>query len=206
MVIPALLLLGGAAGFGGWFYLKNQTAVQVVDPAGAATPETAQITPSADNTASETVLDDLSAPANSNSANSNLQNSSGAEDLKKEIAATIELWKKAAEARKLSDYLSRYAERVDYFDKTGASAADVRADAQKTFDAYKEIEITLTNLRVAVDADGKQATAVFDKEWSFETDKDLLEGKAHTKLRFQKSGAEWKIVGEKYQKIYYMEN
>jgi len=201
LVLPALLVLAGGVA-GGWFYLQNQnnqTAAQTVKPANLSTPEAARSDQPAANTASKAVLDDLSAETDS-------PNETGADDSKKEVAQTIELWKKAAEARNLPDYLSRYAEKVDYFDKTGASLADVRAEAQKTFGAYSEIEITLTNLRVAVDEGGTQATAVFDKEWSYETDKDLTDGKAHVKLRFQKIGADWKIVSEKYQKIYYMEN
>lgn len=200
-VFGVLLVVAAGAGFGGWLYLQNQNkrAAESVKPADDSSPEIAQNTPAANNSSSNVVLDELNGQTNSNS-------SSGAEDVKREIAAIIELWKKSAEAKKLPDFLSRYAEKVDYFDKSGASLADVRADAQKIFDAYSEIEITLTNLRVAVDADGTQATAVFDKEWSYETDKDLLESKAHTKLRFQKIGGEWKITGEKYQKIYYMEN
>ncbi len=197
LAVCGVMLALGVAGVGGWFYLQNQnnSSVQAANPAETSTP--------ANNSASKIVLDDLSAPTNSNSEPSSV---SGSEDAKKEIAETIELWKKAAEARKLPDYLSRYAEKVDYFDKTGAGAPEIRAEAQKMFDAYSEIEISLTNLRVAVDAGNTQATAVFDKEWSFETEKDLLEGKAHTKLRFQKSGKDWKIISEKYQKIYYMEN
>lgn len=189
-----------AAGLGGWFYFNNQNKpVQIVKSADAATPENLP----ANNSSSKVILDDLSAPTNSNSE---LPPNSGSEDAKKEVAAAIELWKKATESRKLPDYLSRYAEKVDYFDKSGAGAPEIRTEAQKMFDAYSEIEITLTNVRVAVDAGGTQATAVFDKEWSYETPNDLLEGKAHTKLRFQKNGADWKITSEKYQKIYYMEN
>jgi len=202
-VFPVLFVLAGG-GFGGWFYLQNQNkSVQVINPADASTPEIAQKTPLANNSNSQIVLDDLSSQTNSNL---DLPENSGSEDAKKEIADAVELWRKAAESRKLPDYLSRYAEKVDYFDKSGASAAEVRAEAQKMFDSYSDIDITLTNLRVAVDAEGSRATAVFDKEWSYETEKDLLEGKAHTKLQFQKNGKEWKITGEKYQKIYYMEN
>lgn len=199
-----VLLVLAAAGFGGWFYFGNQNkTVNASQPANAAAPATAQKNSTADNTTSKAIIDDLSAPTNSNSE---LPSNSGSEDAKKEIAAAIELWKQAVESRKLPDYLSRYAEKVDYFDKSGAGAGEIRAEAQKMFDAYSEIEITLSNVRVAVDAGGTQATAVFDKEWSYETPTDLLEGKAHTKLRFQKSGADWKITSEKYQKIYYMEN
>ncbi len=205
LAVFGVLLALASVGFGGWFYLQNQNnpSVRAANPAAASTPEIPPKNPPANNSASKIVLDDLSAQTNSNSEPSSV---SGSEDAKKEITETVELWRKATEARKLTDYLSRYAEKVDYFDKTGASASEIRAEAQKMFDAYSEIEITVTNLRVAVDADSKQATAVFDKEWSYETATDLLDGKAHTKLRFQKSGKEWKIVSEKYQKIYYMEN
>lgn len=204
LAAAGVLLVLAAAGFGGWFYFGNQNkTANPLNRANDAAPETAQKNSTADNTKSKAVLDDLSAPVNSNTESST---NSGSEDAKKEIAAAIELWKQAAESRKLPDYLSRYADKVDYFDKTGASAGEIRTEAQKMFDTYSEIEITLSNVRVAVDAGGTQATAVFDKEWSYETPTDLLEGKAHTKLRFQKNGADWKITSEKYQKIYYMEN
>ena len=204
--VPVLLALV-AVGLGGWIYFKSQTkeTVRLDEPSVAATPEIAQNTPPANNSVSNVVLDEMSQSSNSNS-NSELPANSGSEAVKKEIADAVELWRKAIESRKVPDYLSRYAEKVEYFDKTGASAADVRAEAQKMFDTYSDIDVTLTNVRVAANADGTQGTAVFDKEWSYQTAKDLLEGKARTKLQFQKTGKEWKIVCEKYQKVYYMEN
>jgi ketosteroid isomerase-like protein len=200
-VFGALVVLA-AAGGGFWFYLKNQSnsSARLTNSATPAAP--AQETEPASNSSSKAVLDNLSAT----NSNAGTTSNPGAEDAKKEISQTIELWKQAIEARKLPDYLSRYAEKVDYFEKTAANSADIRSEAQKMFDAYSEIEITLSNVRVAVDSGGTQATAVFDKEWSYETEKDLLEGKAHTKLRFQKNDGQWKITSEKYQKIYYMEN
>lgn len=203
-VFPLLLAIAGA-GLGGWFYLKNQTdqPLQSTNPADSATPETAaQTTPPASNS-SKAILDDLSEPADSNTEPSS---TSGSEDAKKEIADVVERWRQSIEARKVPDYLSKYAEKADYFEKTGATAAEIRIEAQKMFETYSDIDINLSNVRVAVDPGGSQATAVFDKEWSYQTDKDLLEGKARTKLRFQKNGKDWKITGEKYQKIYYMEN
>lgn len=203
-VFPALLVIAGL-GFGGWFYLKSQNkpAMESNNPADTSTPEIAQKSPPANNSASKVIEDDMTRQTNSNSETFV---SSGSEDVKKEITEIIDSWKKAAEARKLPDYLSRYAEKVDYFDKTGASSAEIRTEAQKMFDTYNKIEIDLSNVLVAVNTDGSQATAIFDKEWSYETDKDLLEGKAHTKLQFQKNGKEWKIISEKYEKIYYKEN
>jgi ketosteroid isomerase-like protein len=195
-VFPSLLAIV-AVGLGGWIYLKNQNK-ESVRFADAATPEIAQTTPPANN--SKAVLNEASQPSNSNSE------LSGSETAKREIADAVELWRQAMEARKVPDYLSRYAEKVDYFDKTCASTTEIRTEAQKMFDTYDDIDINLTNVRVAVDADGKQGTAVFEKEWSYHTAKDLLEGKARAKLRFQKNGSEWKIFSEKYQKIYYTQN
>jgi len=197
-VFPALLAIV-ATGLGGWIYLKNQNR-EPVRFADAATPEIAQTTPPANNSTSNTVLNEVNEPSNSNSE------LSGSEIAKKEIADAVELWRQTIEARKVPDYLSRYAEKVDYFDKTGASTTEIRTEAQKMFNTYDDIDINLTNVRVAVDPGGTQGTAVFDKEWSYHTAKDLLEGKARYKLRFQKNGKEWKIFSEKYQKIYYMEN
>lgn len=194
-VVPLLLAMAGV-GVGGWLYLKNQTdsTVKSAKPAETSTPEIAAQAPPANtsDSTSKIILDDLS--------------NTGSEDAKKEIADAVEGWRQAIEARKVPDYLSKYAEKADYFDKTGATAAEIRTEAQKMFETYSDIDINLSNVRVAVDAEATQATAVFDKEWSYQTDKDLLEGKARTKLHFQKNGKEWKIVSEKYQKIYYTEN
>lgn len=207
-IFPLVLAIAGI-GFGGWFYLKNQTnpPLQATNPADSATPETAAQTPPANtsDSTSKVVLANINQPANSNSESSSI---SGSEAAKKEIADAVELWRQSLEARKVPDYLSRYAEKADYFDKSDAGITEIRAAAQKMFDTYSDIDINLSNVRVAVDPEGTRATAVFDKEWSYHAakDYDLLEGKARTKLRFQRNGKDWKIISEKYQKIYYMEN
>jgi ketosteroid isomerase-like protein len=205
-VFPAVLV-PAVIGFGGWSYLRSQNrqTVQATAPANTSTPEITRQAPPADlsGAASQTVA--ANQPANSNSEP---PATAGSEAVKKEIADAVELWRQALEARKVPDYLSKYAEKADYFDKTGAGSAEIRREAQKMFDTYSDIDINLTNVRVAVDPEGSRATAVFDKEWSYHAakDQDLSEGKARTKLRFQKTGSEWKIISEKYQKVYYTEN
>src|SRR5260221_11788094 len=95
-----------------------------------------------------------------------------------------------------------YGKKVDYFEKQGIAKREVKVKIQKIFDEYSEIDLEITNVEVAVDAQGDAATAVFDKEWSYEAKPKLTEGKAHTKLHFRKVGAAWKIVAEEYLKIY----
>ena len=128
------------------------------------------------------------------------------EAVRKEITEIVNAWKDAAESRKASEYSAMYGEKVDYFDKQGVAQSEVRAEIQKIFDEYNEIDLEITNLEVAVDAAGDAATAVFDKEWSYEAKPKLTEGKAHTKLHFRKVGTAWKIVAEEYLKIYDAEN
>jgi hypothetical protein len=190
LIALPLALAFGAAGAGGWFYLKNQRA------ATAAENPVSPVVAAANSPAAEAPL---SVPVAEELGASN-------EELKKEIAAVVESWRAAAEARNAAEFAGKYAETVDYFDQNAAGLAEVRAEAQKIFTAYAEIEIGVTNLRVAADAGGRRATAVFDKEWSYETAAALTEGKAHVKLSLQKFGGDWKIVGEKHLKVYYLEN
>ena len=124
------------------------------------------------------------------------------EAVRKEITEIVNAWKDAAESRKASEYSGMYGDKVDYFDKQGIAASEVRTEIQKVFDEYSEIDLEITNVEVAVDAAGDAATAVFDKEWSYEAKPKLTEGKAHTKLHFRKGGTGWKIVAEEYLKIY----
>lgn len=190
--LPVLLVLG-AAGAGGWFYLNSQNvaAVRKYDD-----------NPPAANLANPIVATETTA----NKSHQTQPTGSDKSEVKNEITAFVNLWKESFESRNLAEYTAKYAEKVDYFDKTGINPAEIHRQTQKIFSDYSEIEITLSNLRVAVDGDEDNATAVFDKEWSYETDKELTTGKAHTKLSFEKTGNEWKIVSEKILKTYYTED
>lgn len=192
-VLPMLLVLG-AAGFGGWYYLNNQNQV-ATDKMFVSNPPEKTSTPNLP--VAETVSEKINQPQTTNPDNS---------DVKKEITDFINSWKTSFESRKITEYTAKYADTVNYFDKDGTGIKEISSEVQKTFNSYTEIEIILSNIRVAVDADNDKATAVFDKEWSYETDKDLTEGKAHIKLQFQKIGNEWKIVSEKNLKTLYVEN
>lgn len=202
--LPVLLAVT-ALGLGGWLYLKNQKpAIAQNSPVVSPAPENPeQNSPSnTSGLSNKAVLEETKLQTNSNSAT---PAASDPEAVKKEIADVINLWKTAADSRNLAEYTARYAETVDYFDRKAAPLAEIRGEMQKIFTTYNDIDVTLSNLRIAVDDDITRATAVFDKEWSYETDKDLLESKAHTKLQFQKKGSEWKIVGERNLKVYYLE-
>jgi len=194
--LPAgIIALFVFVGVGGWFYFQNQNKTtgrgSVVNSTFLENAEKSQLTNqsvSSENTASE-------GPARKPVEN-NLEQS------KKEITALVEEWGKQAESRNLQVYANNYAETVDYLDKDGAKLAEVRNEIQKIFTAYEQIIITLSNVKVAVSDDGSKATALFDKEWEYVNTVGLSEGKALTRLHFQKNGEKWKIISEKYLKIY----
>ncbi len=125
------------------------------------------------------------------------------EKVKSDVSDTVDSWKSAAESHDLSGYMNNYAGMVDYYNKKGANIATVRADKQKAFAQYDVIEINLGNIKVTPDASGENATAVFDKEWHFESDEKTSDGKVQTQLQLKKIGGAWKITGEKDLKVYY---
>lgn len=193
VVIPVLTLsVAGVAS--GWYLLKDRLSAMseqnkaqqddqvAADPVPAASviPETVKAT---------------DPPA-----------STDAESVKAEIANIVEQWKALTENRNADKLSQMYGEKVDYLGKSGTTPSEIRAALQKTFDAYSDIDMEITNLSIAVDPESEAATAIFDNEWDYEASPTLSSGKAHMKLHFQRSGAEWKIVSERQLKIYYKEN
>ena len=80
--------------------------------------------------------------------------------------------------------------------KRGASVGFVRNDKQKAFSTYNDIEIDISNMRVSPDASGEKATVVFDKQWRFEGDEKISEGKVQQQLQLRKIGGAWKITAK----------
>ncbi len=201
MTAAAVLLILGVIGIPSGFYLNKQNE----------TPDKAGLPPN--GVEKKNATDTAGLPSESleekpvqSPGNSAPQSNADSETAKKEITDIVSAWKGLAESRNLAEYMSKYAETVEYYDKPGASLKEIRGEMQKLFSTYNDIDLTLTNMHVAVEADGLKATAIFDKEWAYENNKDLIEGKAHTELQFQKNGNEWKIVSEKHLKVYYTEN
>jgi ketosteroid isomerase-like protein len=132
--------------------------------------------------------------------------SSDIEMVKTEIADLVERWKDLTEGHNAEKLSQMYGEKVDYLGEAGTANSEIRATLQKTFDEFNDIDMVITNVTIAVDAEGTAATALFDNEWDYEASPKLTSGKAHTKLHFQRAGSEWKIVSERQLKIYFKEN
>jgi len=193
-VIVPVFALSGAGVASGWYLLKDRLAAMSdekekrQDDQAAATPiPVASVVPETIKATDPPLAAD-------------------AEAVKTEIANLVEQWKDLAEGHNAEKLSQMYGEKVDYLGKSGTTAAEIRSTLQKTFDAYSDIDLQITNLSIAVDSEGQAATAIFDNEWDYEASPKLSSGKAHTKLHFQRGEGGWKIVSERQLKIYYKEN
>ncbi|MGB9181710.1 MAG: hypothetical protein WCB68_20940, partial [Pyrinomonadaceae bacterium] len=103
--------------------------------------------------------------------------------------------------------MSYYADTLEtYYLTTNVSSARVRADRERAFDAYSDIEVELTNIRITPDpTNAERATTTFATTWTFEGDEKYSHGSVQQKLWLQKTGGRWLITGEKDLQVYFKE-
>ena len=194
-VMVPLITLAVVGGGAGWVYISSKNTVVKTDD-----------TPDEDGNDVRKLSEPPPAELIKASEKTSSQETPDREAVKSEIANLIETWKDLTEGRNSEKLAAMYGEKVDYLGQLGTTAAEIKAGLQKTFDAYSEIDIEISNLMVAVDAEGTSATALFDKEWSHEAAPKLSEGKAHFKLHLMKDRSAWRIVTEKQLKVYFNQN
>lgn len=192
VVTVLAMLLIFAIGVAGWLYVRNKNEIAANQNAQNSVQNSAK--PTATPTAKPTAKPTASATATP---------SFDVEELKAEVAKSLAAWRAAAESINLDEYMTHYAPTVDYYNKKQISVGTVRADKEKAFSTYDSIQINLTNMNVTPDASGENATAVFDKEWRFESAEKVSEGKVQTQLQLKSVNGDWKITGEKDLKVYY---
>jgi hypothetical protein len=126
------------------------------------------------------------------------------ENIKSDVGNVVEKWKDASENLDLDEHLSNYADTVDYYKAGKVSIGRVRADKQRAYEMYDSINININNMKIVAGSAGDTATAVFDKEWTFEGGEKYSSGKVQQQLQFAKIGGKWRITGEKDLKVYYV--
>jgi hypothetical protein len=89
-----------------------------------------------------------------------------------------------------------------YFGRRSASRAEIRADRSVAYRRYPRLDIQLSNINVVVDSSGTQATATFDKSFTFSSDERSFSGIVNTRVWLTKFGPQWLITGEKDLKVY----
>ncbi len=201
--VLVMLILFGVAGIGAWLYFsKDQTDV-------------AKNTNTESNSGDEKIISNDNSNKESSTPTPTKKDSTpiktetpspkfNPEEVKKTVSERIYSWKSLAESRNLSAYMESYADKLDYYNRKGASAAFVRSDKQKAFTQYDSIKITLSNMTVTPDSSGETATAVFDKAWVFQNYEKTSQGKVQTQLKLQNFGGSWKITSERDLKVYFV--
>lgn len=191
VTILAMLLIF-AIGIAGWLYISNRNEIAANQNAQNSVQNSAK--PTATPTPKPTVKPTASATATP---------SFDVEELKADVAKSVNTWRAAAEAINLDEYMTHYAPTVDFYNKKQTSVSTVRADKEKAFSVYDSMQVILSNMNVTPDANGENATAIFDKEWRFENSEKVSQGKVQTELKLKKVSGDWKITGEKDLKVYY---
>ncbi len=133
--------------------------------------------------------------------------SAEAATIRKEVSGAINSWANEIESGNLNGHLSFYADTLDYYyTARGFPKNQVRADKQRAFADFDDIEFKISNVKITPDASGNRATVVYDKEWVFSNDERSTEGKVQSQLTLQKIGGRWLIVGERDLRVYYQES
>lgn len=199
-VLGMLVLFGGV---GAWYLLKSRKTDVVVANVNSAA---------------------ANRPANTNSVNAQIANVNAnkpaasptpipkatlkpeaAKIVTNEVTDTVDEWKSSSESLDLDWNLDQYADAVDYYKAGRINRTKIRADKQRAFDRFDSINFKISNMQVTPDASGEKATAVFDKEWTFEGADKRSAGKVQQQLTLGKIGGRWLITGEKDLKTYYVE-
>lgn len=191
-----MLLLFGI-GVGAWLYLRDgrQVAVNV---------NSANNRPSNANSAANNQNSNTPTPTATPTPKPTLK----PEEAKNVVAAVedvVDDWKDATENLQLDRHMENYADTVDYYKGGKTSFEKIRGDRERAFAQYDAMDVNISNLKITPDGSGEKATAVFDKEWTFEGVEKFTTGKVQQQLTLGKFDGKWLITGEKDLKVYYVE-
>lgn len=201
--VLGMLAIFGIIGAGAWFLLKSRrTEITAVNTAPVNRPpvlNASNIQTSNANNVKPTVTPTatpIPKPTISSEA---------AKAVTDDVKNTIDDWKSSSENLDIDGNLERYADSVDYYRAGRVNRAAVRADKQRAFERFDTINFNVSNVKVTPNASGDKATAVFDKEWTFEGEDRRSAGKVQQQLTLAKIGERWLITGERDLKVYYIE-
>lgn len=210
-----MLLLFGAIGAGVLYYLRNQREIAANSTRAANQGQNQNQDQNSDsNAGNRSNAAKSPTPANAAKPNANSENVAPntaktpvspeeKEKIKTDVTTRINAWRSDGEAINLDSYMQNYAPTVDYYNKKGATNAQVRSDKQKAFNLYETMEVKITNLKVTTDDAGETATAVFDKEWVFDSPDEASTGKVQQEIKLKKINNKWLITSERDLKLYY---
>lgn len=195
-----------AAGIGAWLYFRDPPAETAkADNTANTARRTDQVTNSVPAATAEP-SPSRAERVDANAANADPESNSPAvvdkESMSRDVSQQIERWKSVTEDGEIDELMDTYAERVDYYRRSGANAEFIRNDKERAFSNFDSIKFDIANMNVSVDSSGERATAEFDKSWVFEG-AERSSGKVRQQLKLRKIDGQWRIVGERDLKLYY---
>ena len=124
--------------------------------------------------------------------------------LETEIGAVLNQWVESTRTRDAVAQAECYAPRVNvYFGRTNVSREQVKQDKRRLFESVGTVhQFDLGNVQIRR-ADPHTAVALFDKTWEF-GDRSKFAGAERGQLTFRKLDGDWKIVGERELKVYWV--
>ncbi len=209
LTILGTLLFLGIAGVGAMLYFRNQKPEIVANvnkaPANRSVNMNSANVQTANQNANANLAENSPTPTPT-AAPKPTPDERQAGAIADDIKDAVDEWKNATENLDIGGQLSQYAETVDYYRSGRVSRARVRADKDRAFGIYNNVNIDISNLEVTPDESGEQATALFDKEWNFEGDTSNSSGKVRQQLTFSRIDGKWLITGERDLRVYYVNN
>jgi hypothetical protein len=126
--------------------------------------------------------------------------------IKKEIAAMIEVWRASIEKHDIDTHIKAYVATLDnYYKESGVHREHVRADRLRAFERYPDISLQIDNIKITPHSQ-ESATVVFDKTWTFKRPDKTSTGSVQQEMELVKQDGKWLINGEKDLKVYYINN
>lgn len=205
--LVTLLLLGGGA-IGTWLFMKNRktdVAATVNNAPRTNRATNANSVNNQENSAGNSESNALTPTPTATASPKPTLKPEETKNITADVENVIDEWKGASENLDINSHLSNYADTVDYYKAGKVSRARVRADKQTAFEQYDSINFNISNVKITPDALGEKATAVFDKEWTFEGAEKSSSGKVQQLLTLAKINGRWLITGEKDLKVYYVD-
>jgi hypothetical protein len=192
-----MLLIFGLLGLGGLIFIKNRQADRKnsVRSENVAEKTSPRLEPSPTPSVNNSPIPRTPPPPLSS------QDTSVDADLRDEILSEVNNWKETTEDMDVDSLMSRYAPKVDYYNKKGVGMNYIRGDKSRAFSRFDDVEMKLSNIEVKKSEANDKVIVLFDKEWRF-TGERTSTGKVRQLLELSKFSSGWLITAERDLKVY----
>ena len=208
--VVATILLISLGGVGAWVLFRDAKS-NTTNTARANVDQNKSQTPDSNNLPSgnSRVASNAGAASDTNVNNRVVPTPSplpsvDAAAVREQVTSTLNGWAASTRARDINAQMSYYADTLDtYYNSKNVGVSRVRADRERAYAIFDTLDVQLSNIKVTPGPTGEQATATFDKKWTF-TGEKYSSGSVQQRMWLAKIGGRWRITGEKELQVYYV--